>query len=102
LGAICAEFFGAIGLLLGLFTRIAAAGIVCVMLVAIARVHLHNGFFMNWTGSQKGEGFEFHLLVVAMGVALVACGGGRWSLDHVIARWLEKGAPAAPRLEAHA
>src|SRR6202021_1213625 len=64
--AIVAEFFGGLGLILGLLTRIAAFGIAVNMLVAIALVHHAYGFFMNWAGTQKGEGFEFHLLVLAI------------------------------------
>src|SRR5580693_10438296 len=60
--AIAAEFFGGIGLLLGLLTRIAAFGITVNMLVAIFTVHLQFGLFANWAGTQKGEGIEFHLL----------------------------------------
>jgi putative oxidoreductase len=56
--AIAAEFFGGIGLIVGLLGRVAAFGIICNMLVAIYLGHLHNGFFMNWSGSQKGEGYE--------------------------------------------
>jgi putative oxidoreductase len=52
----CAEFFGSIGLVLGLLGRVAAFGIACVMVGAIAMVHSHVGFFMNWTGKQMGEG----------------------------------------------
>src|SRR6266403_1062011 len=61
--AIAAEFLGSLGLILGFLTRIAAFGIAANMVVAIATVHQAFGFFMNWTGAQKGEGFEFHLLV---------------------------------------
>ena len=60
--AIAAEFLGGIGLLLGLLTRIAAFGIAVNMIVAVVLVHSHNGLFMNWSGRQPGEGFEFHLL----------------------------------------
>lgn len=66
--AICAEFFGGLGLILGFLTRIAAFGIAANMAVAIATVHHAFGFFMNWAGNQKGEGFEFHLLVHAKGI----------------------------------
>ena len=59
-----AEFLGSIGLAVGFLTRIAAFGIGCVMLVAIITVHWAHGFFMNWDGNQKGEGFEFHLLAL--------------------------------------
>ncbi len=56
--AMAAEFLGPIGVALGFLTRIAGFGIACVMLVAIATVHWPHGFFMNWSGDQKGEGFE--------------------------------------------
>ncbi len=83
---ICAQFFGALGLLPGLLTRIAAFGIACVMTGAIFIVHLPNGFFMNWMGTQKGEGFEFHLLALAMAAALLLRGGGAFSLDRALSK----------------
>ena len=82
--AICAEFLGALGLILGLLGRVAAFGIVMNMAVAIAIVHLPNGLFMNWSGQQKGEGFEFHLLVLAICVTLMVHGSGAWSLDRIL------------------
>jgi putative oxidoreductase len=84
--AIAAEFFGGLGLLGGLLTRVAAFGIAVNMLVAIATVHAGNGLFMNWAGTQKGEGFEFHLLVLAMAALLILRGGGAASIDRLIAR----------------
>ena len=54
----------------GFFSRVAAFGIAVTMLVATLTVHAANGFFMNWLGSQKGEGFEYHIL--AFGLALDA------------------------------
>jgi len=83
--AILAESAGAIGLITGFFTRIAAFGIFCNMIVAIAMVHFKNGFFMNWFLKQQGEGFEYHLLAIAIAVALMIKGGGRWSVDGLIA-----------------
>jgi len=82
--AIAAEFFGGIGLILGFLTLLAAFGIAVNMLVAIAMVHSSFGFFMNWTGVQKGEGFEYHLLVLAMTVFLIIRGAGAFSVDGVI------------------
>ncbi|MGA2987638.1 MAG: DoxX family protein [Terriglobia bacterium] len=79
--AIAAEFFGGLGLILGLLTRVAAFGITVNMLVAIFMVHLPNGLFMNWGGQQKGEGIEYHLLVLAITVALMIRGAGAFSLD---------------------
>lgn len=82
--AICAEFFGGLGLILGLLSRVAAFGIICNMLVAVATVHHVNGFFMNWTGQQKGEGFEYHLLAIAIGLAILVRGAGAWSIDRLL------------------
>lgn len=86
--AIAAEFAGAIALILGLFTRVAAFGIAATMAVAIASVHAANGFFMNWSGKQAGEGFEYHLLAIGIAVALMIRGGGLWSVDAAIAKKL--------------
>ena len=83
--AIAAEFFGGLGLILGFLTRIAAFGIAVNMLVAVAMVHHSYGFFMNWTGTQKGEGFEYHLLVLAITAFLMIRGGGAFSVDRAIA-----------------
>ena len=83
--AICAEFFGGLGLLVGLLSRVAALGIMVNMLVAIATVHHVNGFFMNWTGQQKGEGFEFHILAIALAIIVLVKGSGAVSIDRAIA-----------------
>src|ERR1700732_4915431 len=82
--AIAAEFFGGIGLIFGFLTRIAAFGIGVNMLVAITTVHHAFGFFMNWTGTQKGEGFEFHLLGLAMVSFLMIRGAAAFSLYRLL------------------
>ena len=82
--AILAEFLGGIGLILGLLTRIAAFGITVDMLVALFLVHIHNGFFMNWLGNKPSEGFEFHLLAIAISATVMAHGAGAFSLDHAL------------------
>src|SRR5215510_18718 len=64
--AIIAEFFGAIGLIVGFLGRLAAFGIGCVMAVAVYKVHLANGFFMDWGNTQQAEGFEYHILAIAL------------------------------------
>jgi putative oxidoreductase len=79
--AICAEFLGGIGLIQGALGRIAAFGIACNMVVAILMVHGPNGLFMNWTGQQKGEGFEYHLLAIAIAIVLMVKGSGALSVD---------------------
>ena len=80
--AILAESVGAIMLIAGFGTRVAAIGVGGVMLVAAAQ-HLPNGFFMNWFGNQKGEGIEFHLLALGIVVGLLILGGGRFSVDRL-------------------
>jgi putative oxidoreductase len=82
--AIAAEFFGGIGLVFGLFTRVFAFGVLCNMVVAIAMVHARFGFWMNWTGAQKGEGFEYHLLLIAASVFLMIHGAGAASVDRLL------------------
>jgi putative oxidoreductase len=77
-----AELLGSLGLIVGFLTRIAAFGIFCVMFGAIVLVHFQNGFFMNWTGTQSGEGFEYHIVVIAMALVLMIKGGGFFSFDH--------------------
>jgi putative oxidoreductase len=82
--AICAEFLGGLGLIVGLLGRIAAFGIACNMLVAVLMVHAPNGLFMNWSGQQKGEGFEFHLLALALAIGFIVCGSGAFSVDRML------------------
>jgi putative oxidoreductase len=82
--AIAAEFFGGIGLILGFLTRVGAFGISINMLVAVAMVHHNFGFFINWNGAQKGEGFEYHLLALAMAVFLMIKVAGAFSIDRVL------------------
>jgi putative oxidoreductase len=84
--AIAAEFLGAIGLIAGFLTRIAALGLIIEMLVAIFKVHRNNGFFMNWSGKQAGEGYEYHLLVIVVGVAIMILGAGAFSVDGMLYR----------------
>jgi putative oxidoreductase len=81
---IMAESLGALGLITGFLTRFSAFGIGMVMLGAIVTVHSKVGFFMNWTGKQAGEGFEYHLLVIGIAIALMIRGGGALSADRAI------------------
>ena len=94
--AIAAEFFGGLGLIFGLLTRVAAFGIFCNMIVAVAMVHGRFGFWMNWTGAQKGEGYEYHLLVLATTAFLMIRGAGAASLDRLLS------SPANNRIKAQA
>jgi putative oxidoreductase len=91
---IVAESVGAIALVLGAGTRLAALGLASVMLGAIFTTHLDAGFFMNWSGTVRGEGFEYHLLALALALPLVVRGGGALSVDGALAARL--GSVVAP------
>ncbi len=60
------------------------------MVGAVLTSHLSNGFFMNWFGGQPGEGFEYHLLALALALPLVVRGGGAWALDHGVLASLQR------------
>lgn len=81
---IMAESFGSLGLITGFLSRFSAFGISLVMLGATFLVHLPNGFFMNWSGQQQGEGFEFHILALGLALLVMIFGGGKWSIDKLI------------------
>jgi len=93
---IIGESLGSLALMAGLLTRCTAASVIVIMLGAIATTHWPQGFFMNWFGKQQGEGFEYHLLVIGMSAALVIAGGGKWSIDGLIARWTSNEAEREP------
>lgn len=80
------EFFGALLLIFGVFSRVVAIGVVALFTGIVFSAHSGNGFFMNWAGSQKGEGFEYHLLVIGMALAVLVNGAGRFSIDGLISR----------------
>lgn len=87
---IIGESIGALAMIAGFFTRFVAASFIVIMSGAILLVHWPYGFFINWFGQQAGEGFEFHLLVIGIGLALMMTGGGRWSADRIIAAKLKE------------
>ncbi len=74
------EFAGGILLVLGLFSRFASAAIILIMLGAIYYV-VHDHFFMNWYSQPRGEGFEFHILMIGIGLVVLINGSGKYSLD---------------------
>jgi putative oxidoreductase len=95
--AIAAEFFGGLGLIFGALTRVAAFGILSNMVVAVAMVHHQFGFFMNWTGAQKGEGYEYHLLVLAATALLMIRGAGAASVDRLLSSRTRESIKAQPK-----
>ena len=87
---ILAEFVGSIGLILGLGTRFMAFSVGLTMAgAAILGGHIHNGFFMNWFGMQKGEGIEYFILVVGLALAVLIGGSGKLSVDNLISKRLK-------------
>lgn len=84
--AIVAEFFGGLGLITGLLGRVAAFGVGTVMTVAALMNHVQNGFFMNWSGQMDAgqQGFEFHLLAIALALIVIVRGSGSWSFDRLL------------------
>jgi putative oxidoreductase len=82
--AISGQFFGGIMLIAGLAGRAAALAIICNMAVAVIKVHWQFGLFMNWFGAQKGEGFEYHLLAIALGLVVLLRGSGAFSVDRLL------------------
>lgn len=81
---ISVEFLGSILLLLGWGTRFWALSFIGLMSGIMFTSHLDNGFFMNWFGTQKGEGCQFDILAIGIVVALLIEGGGKLSID----RWM--------------
>jgi putative oxidoreductase len=83
---ILTEFFGSVALICGAFARVASGAIALLMVGAIAMVHAHFGFYMNWFGQQKGEGFEYHLLAIGLAVAVLVRGAGSFSIDGLLSK----------------
>jgi putative oxidoreductase len=78
------EFFGSLSLLLGFATRIWSISMAILFIGIIYTTHLENGFFMNWFGNQKGEGYEYFLLAISISTSLAITGGGKFSMDSLI------------------
>ena len=79
------EFLGGIALIVGFLGRPTAVGLIIVMLVAIAKVHGANGFFINWAMQPgKGHGFEMNFALIAMALAVLIGGAGIFSIDRMI------------------
>ena len=75
----CTELIGGVLLVVGLFTRFAAAAVLIFMIVAV-KFTSAKGFF--WTAG----GYEYPLLIGACALFFLIRGGGPCSLDHVIGR----------------
>ncbi len=80
------QFLGSLLILAGILTRLISFSIVVLFIGMIITSHIEFGFFMNWFGNQKGEGYEFHLLVIGMAGSLLASGAGKFSADDYLYR----------------
>jgi putative oxidoreductase len=81
---IITEFFGALFLIAGFGGRFWAGAMAVLMLGIITTSHMSNGFFMNWTGAQAGEGFEYHLLAIGLSLVVITEGSGNVSVDRLL------------------
>lgn len=92
---ILAESIGMIALIAGFVSRVSSVSLIMIMLGAIITTHAQAGFFMNWSGAQAGEGYEFHLLVIALASVIALNGAGSYSADaYIHARLIERKSPA--------
>jgi putative oxidoreductase len=80
------EFIGSLSLIAGFASRLWALLTIILMIGIVFTVHLNNGFFMNWFGNQKGEGYEYHLLVIGLSLSSLIAGSGKYSVDRIIVR----------------
>jgi putative oxidoreductase len=80
------EFLGSLALICGLLARVASGAVILLMAGAVAMVHAQFGFYMNWFGQQKGEGFEYHLLAIGLAVVILIRGAGAWSIDSLLSQ----------------
>jgi putative oxidoreductase len=87
--ALVVELLAPMALVLGFAGRLAGLGIFGLMATA-ATTHAANGFFMNWVGARPAgsEGFEYHLLAMALAAVVILAGSGAWSIDRLVSRRL--------------
>jgi putative oxidoreductase len=84
------EFIGALCFIAGFASRIWGALTIILFIGIIFTSHLDNGFFMNWFGNQKGEGYEYHLLIIGLSLAVIFNGSGKYSMDKIVSNHKEK------------
>lgn len=84
------EFMGSILLIVGFASRIWSLAIIFLFIGIIFTAQLEHGFFMNWFGAQKGEGYEFSLLIIGLAISTLINGSGKLSIDTQIIKRLNK------------
>ncbi|MCK6608130.1 MAG: DoxX family protein [Flavobacterium sp.] len=80
------EFIGALSLIAGFASRIWSVLTIILFTGIIFTSHLDHGFFMNWFGNQKGEGYEYHLLVIGLSLATLLNGSGKYAIDESLSK----------------
>ena len=73
------QVVGAVAVFTGVLARVAAAGLVVVMVGAIVLVHLRNGFDVS------NGGFEYALTQMLVNLAIVLAGPGQYSVSRFAA-----------------
>ena len=77
-------------LISGLASRICSALLIILMIGIIFSSHVQFGFFINFLGNQKGEGYEYHLLYIGLALATFINGSGKFSVDQRIVNYFWK------------
>ena len=77
---IIGQSLGSIALIFGFLGRIAAGGLFIIFVGALI-VHLPDGWSMNWFGTKKGEGIEYHVLLLSLLLIVIVRGSGAMSID---------------------
>lgn len=85
-GLMLTEAVGMLFLVIGFAGRLWAALATLIMLGAIYFAHFRNGFYMNWYGDKRGEGYEYHLLALALCAVVLIMGSGAASVDRLLMR----------------
>lgn len=75
------EFLGSLFLIAGFYTRVAAFCFICHFFGVVLFSGFQYRFFMNWGGTQQGEGLEYFILLFGLALSLLITGGGKASLD---------------------
>ena len=95
------EFARGAMLIAGSLTRFAALALIVNMAIAVWKVHLVNGFFLNWNlVAGQGHGYEFNIVLMGALASLAITGAGTWSVDAQRARAAESRSYGRDRLRA--
>ena len=88
---IIGQSLGSIALIFGFLGRIAAGGLFIIFIGALI-VHLPDGWAMNWFGTKKGEGIEYHVLLLSLLLMVIVRGSGAMSIDSWLSAILSENA----------